>query len=292
MNYECRVNAEGVSALVSSQRIDGLTITFDAVGEARELQQFKITEYGAQIFHAGQPAFSFQGTASYDRAKATADAEISLLSALPQLGKMLGPTATDISTGVLEIHGNARQGPRTNLFAGKLRLVDFSATLGANTFSHFGTDLDLELAWDSTRLVVRKAAGAFSESSKPGGKLILTGNYALATGAADFALRLDDVNQNGLRPFLEPYLGGKKLTTASLRSTAAISLSAAGAKSIKADVTLTNLTATEVRTAAKTQPLQARLQLDAVLDRQSAQLRQCLLTLTPTNQVKNQINFT
>lgn len=292
VNYEFRVHADSVSARLNTQRIDGLTVTFDATGEARELKQFKVTEYGAQIFYAGQPAFSFQGTAGYDRTMGTADAEISMLGALPQLSGLLGMKAGDISSGVLEMRGIAIQSPRTNSFTGKLRLVDLTGRLGTMPFEHFGTDVDVELALDATRVLLRKAAGTFTESSKAGGKLNLTGNYVLANGAADFTLRLENVNQNGLRPLLEPYFEGKKLTTASLQATATIAVKPDGAMTVKADAAITNLTATIVKTGKPTLPVNARLQLDATANPQSAQLRQCLLTLTPAEKVKNQLAIT
>jgi len=292
VSYEFRVNAESVSLLTGTQRIDGLTITFDAVGEALELKQFKITEYGAEVFHAGQPAFSFQGAVNYDRVTTALNADISLLSALPQLAGMLGAKSADISSGVLEVRGNAIQKPGTNLFSGRLRLVDLTGKLGTTPFEHFGTDLDVELALAPNRLLIRKATGAFTESSKPGGKLHLTGAYMLGTGATDIALRLENLNQNGLRPFLEPLLGGKKLTTASLYSTTTVSLTAAGVKTLKADLVVTNLTATEVRSGKPTAPFGARLQLDATLNPGSALLRQCVLTLTPADKAKNQLALT
>jgi hypothetical protein len=291
VNYEFRVHADSVSMLMSSQRIDGLTVTFDATGEARELKQFKVTEYGAQIFHAGQPAFSFQGAASYDLATAVANAEISMLGALPQLSAMFGVKAAEISSGVLEMRGNVMQKPGTNLFSGKLRLVDLTAKVSGTPFEHFGTDLDLELGTDATRLFLRKAAGTFTENSKPGGKLGLTGNYVLATGGADFTLRLEGLNQNALRPFLEPHLEGKKLTTAALQATASLGVTAAGTATIKADAAITNLTATVVKTGKPTPPVNTRLQLDLVVNPQSAQVRQCQLTLTPAEKVKNQLTL-
>jgi len=292
VNYEFRVHADSVTARLNTQRIDGLTFTFDAVGEARELRQFKVTEYGAQIFHAGQPAFSFQGAAGYDRTTATVDAEISMLGALPQLSGMFGMKTLDFSSGVLEMRGIALQSPRTNSFMGKLRLVDLTGRLGTTPFEHFGTDVDMELLLDAARLQIRKATGTFTENSKAGGKLNLTGNYVLATGAADLALRLDGVNQNGLRPFLEPWFEGKKLTTVALQATAAIAVKADGATTIKADAALTNLTATVIRTGKPTQPVNVRFQLDTTVNKESAQLRQCLLTVTPTEKVKNQITIT
>lgn len=291
LNFEARLNADGLSILAGDHQLTGVNLTCDATGEAIGLRQFKISEYGAQVFSEGQPAFSFQGNASYDQTTAAATTEVSVLAALPQLVTLFPGAAADVSSGVLSVSGNLSARPGTNFFGGKLHLVDLTGNLAGAAFDRFGAALDFEAGSTPQRVSLRQAAGVFSVNSKPGGRINITGNFSPANGATDFALRLEDLNQNVLRPFIEPHLVGKKLTTAALRSTATFAITPTGATTFTTDVALTNLTATELSGGKPSAPLAARFQLDAGLSPQDLQLRQCLLTLTPTEQAQNQLTL-
>jgi hypothetical protein len=291
LNYEIKVNATDLAVRTAGRRLSDLTVAFDATGDARELTQFKITEFGAQVFQDGQPAFSFQGAASHDLAAGVGDAEISLLASLPQLAPLLGAEPGGITSGVFEFNGSLSQKQGTNTATGKARLVDLTGEVAGNAFDRFGADLEVDLAATSSLITLRRGTGNFSGNSKPGGKLAMGGTYAPPTGAGRFSLELYDLNQNGLRPFLEPRFPGKKLNTASLRVNVSATLSKSGAKSFKSEIALTNLTTTEVRSGRVSEPLFAVLQCDVEASAKAARIRQCTLAITPTADAKNLISL-
>ena len=105
-------------------------------------------------------------------------------------------------------------------------------------------------------------------------------------------MRLLNFNQDTLRPFLAAALGEKKLVSIALNTTATVTLGADGDAAIKADAGVTNLVVSDPTNPALATPLQARIQVDAGVAKQLAQVRQCQLTLTPTDRAKNELNLT
>jgi hypothetical protein len=124
------------------------------------------------------------------------------------------------------------------------------------------------------------------------GEFEATGNYHLATKAGDARLRLASVNQNALRPFLATALGDRQLVSVALDTTADARLGANGDASVKADARVANLVVVDPKGTLPATPLEARVQADAGVSEQVAQVRQLQLTLTPTERARNQLSLT
>jgi hypothetical protein len=142
------------------------------------------------------------------------------------------------------------------------------------------------------QIEIRKAAGQLREGQNAGGMFEVNGNYNLTSKAGQIALKLVDVNQNGLRPFLESALGDKKLVSVSLNTTASVNLEANGDAAIKADAKVANLVVDDPTGALPSTPLEARVQVDTSVAKSLAQIQQCQLTLTPTERAKNELGLT
>ena len=173
-----------------------------------------------------------------------------------------------------------------------LQLANLSGQFGTVNFADFGTVVNLDVAMKAKQLEIRKAAGSLRSGGNAGGAFEVTGSVDTASKAGQLALKLTDFNQNALRPFLESALGDKKLVSVSLNTTAAASFQANGDAAVKADLQLANLVVNDPKGALPKTPLEAKARLDASVTKSVAQVRQCELTLTPTERASNKLNLT
>ncbi len=99
------------------------------------------------------------------------------------------------------------------------------------------------------------------------------------------------MNQNGLRPFLEPMLADKQLVSVAINANTSVQHDPQGASAVKADFQMTNLVVKDPKNQFPATPLEAKMQVDASLRKQVADVRQFQLTLTPTARATNQVQL-
>ena len=102
---------------------------------------------------------------------------------------------------------------------------------------------------------------------------------------------LSGFNQDGLRPFLEPLLAGKKLVSVAINGNASVQYAPDQSSAIKADLQVANLVVNDPRGQFPATPLTAGLQIDTTLKNQAADIRQFQIGLTPTARAQNQIQL-
>ena len=102
---------------------------------------------------------------------------------------------------------------------------------------------------------------------------------------------LSRFNQDGLRPFLEPLLAGKKLVSIAINGNASVQYEPDRSSAIKADLQVTNLVVNDPQHQFPATPLAAGLQIDTTLQKQSADIRQFQIGLTPTDRAQNRVQL-
>jgi len=258
LTYNFKLSGENLTLLAGGKKLTGLNGGVEAGGEAKDLEQFKVTEINGQVSQRGQPTLSVQGTASYDVAQAVIMSDISVISSLSELLPVLAIPGTDATAGALEIQTRFLQKTNTQTINGRFRLAGFSGIVGGTAFLNYSTDADFELSSDERRIQLKRFTGRLHEGSKLGGKISITGNYDTYTTAADVTVKLTEFNQYGLRPFLESAFGNRRVASAGMNTTISASRNAAGDATVKADLQLTNLITVDLKTAIATAPLEAR----------------------------------
>jgi hypothetical protein len=156
---------------------------------------------------------------------------------------------------------------------------------------NLATAIDFEVGQTGEEIQIRDGKGTISENGKPGGEFGLSGAYNLERKSAQFTLTLADLNQNALRPFLEPALSGKQLTSISINGSATATCEPTGAAGIKADLGFTKLLVHDPEGRFPETPLEAKMTVDVSLDNQIADLRRLSLTLTPTTRARNELQL-
>lgn len=192
----------------------------------------------------------------------------------------------------LNLQGHLVNQAANHDLSGNVTLANFNGKYEDYDFKDFGTKVDLDVAMNKPVTQLKSLTGRINQGTNDGGEFDATGNYNQDTKAGKLSLKFVNLNQNALRPFLGAFLGDKKLNSVSLNATTTADYASSGASSIKTDLQITNLVVTDPHGKGSPTPLALKFQLDASLNKQVAQVRQCVLGLAPTtNAPNNQITL-
>ena len=198
-----------------------------------------------------------------------------------------------VQAGVVDLNAKlvSEQAGQQQAVSGTLRLENFTGEYGQYRFAQFAMSLDCDLAVKNQLLEIHKLGGSITQNGLPGGTFDVSGSYHLTKKAGDLTLKLADLNQNALRPFLAPALGEKTLTSVTIKADAAARYDANGASSVKGELQVTNLLVHDPAGKLSKTPLAAGLKLNGTLANQVLEIRQLLLSLSPTDRAQNQLQL-
>ncbi len=280
-----------LSARVGKDQLTPVDLHLVTRGTVTGLKQFNLSEYRVELAQQGQSVLAVSSTGTFDRVTQDADMQVTAQAALGQLAKLVPQTNVACSTGTLEFTSHLTRKQQTQTVTGQLALADFTGGYGDYQFANFGTTIDLDVLMKGKQFEIRKAMGQLREGQTAGGKFDVAGNYDLDKKTGQLTAKLTDFTQNDLGPFLQPSFGDKKLVSVSLNTTASAGFDANGNGAVNADLHLVNLVVQDPKNQLPSTPLEARLQIDAAASNKVAAVRQCQLTLTPTQRAKNELRF-
>jgi hypothetical protein len=274
-----------------SNHITDAAITLQASGKATDLKQFNLTSYKFEVAQQNQTLVSVSGSGAYDKASEAADMQIAAKAILAPLLQALPQPTMSVSSGTVDLKAHFTQKQKTQAVTGNLALTDFTGQFGKNAVRGLGTTADFDVAITPQQFQLRKAAGTLTQDAKPGGTFDFTATYDLTNKTASLTAKLADINQNGVGQFLEPMLADKKLVSVAINGNASAQYDPKGASALKADLQVTNLVVKDPKGQFPATPLEARMQVDASVQKQVADVRQFQVTLTPTARATNQVQL-
>src|SRR5205814_2276966 len=168
---------------------------------------------------------------------------------------------------------------------------DFSGRYGDYQFQNYQATFDFDVGLKDKTAQLRRVALAVRQGSDPGGNFEVAGKFDTDKKTGEFNFSAVDFNQYALRPFLAPALAPNKLVSVSLNGKGSASAGAQGESSVKAELNLANLVVADPQSTLPKSPLAAGLRLDGSLRQQLLSLRQFLITLSPTDRAKNQLQL-
>jgi hypothetical protein len=275
--------------LGSNQQLSQANVTVQVNGRAVNLAQFNLTEYKLEVAQQNQPMVTVSGAGNYDKAADTADLQVNVKAAVAKLLQALQPDAV-LSSGSADLTAHVVQRQGTQAVTGKLALSDLTGKFGKNQFNAFGATMDLDVAKTPQEIQIHQVAGKLTENGKPGGTFDLSGTYG-TNKAAQLTAKLSDFNQDGVRAFLEPMLADKKLVSIAINGTANVQLNPQGDSAVKADFKVANLVVSDPKNQIPATPLEAKMAVDASVQKQVADIRQFQINLTPTQKGKNELQL-
>lgn len=175
--------------------------------------------------------------------------------------------------------------------AGQHLELGVNGRVGEFVFNHFQTTWDVNATVTNHLLHLAKASGSVRDSVGAGGAFDFAADYDLANNAGQVTVKISDLNQNALRPFLDPSLGAQKLGSVSISANVSASLDGKGGSTVKGNLGLTNLVLRDPVKLTNSPPLSLGFRVDASFSNQVADVRQLEVDLAPTARASNQITL-
>jgi len=276
---------------ISGSQTFQATVDLQARGQTADFKKFNLGEYQLQIGRQNQQLLAINGSGTYDLTDASADAQVLLQASLTGLSEAFPQPGSSVSSGNLELTGRVTQKQNAQTVTGRLVLSNFTGQTGKNSFRDFGSTMDVDVSRTPEQIQIKRLNGALTQNGKAGGNFDVSGSFDLARQTVQMNASLSCFNQDGLRPFLEPLLADKKLVSVAINGSASVRYAPNQSSAIKADLLVTNLVVNDPTGKFPATPLAAKLQIDTTLQKQTADIRQFQIGLTPTARAQNQVQL-
>jgi len=281
-----------ITANFNGNQIAQAGIDLRVKGEAADFKQFKLDEFHVGLAQQDHPLFTVTGSGMCEPAAQTADIQFQLQAMLPGLAKFAPQANANLSSGTIDLTGHVTQKEKVQTVSGKLSVAALTGQVGKNTFQNYGVGADLDVSKSDDQIQINRAAGTLTADGNAGGSFEISGNYDSEKKTGQVTAKLAGLDQNGLRPFLEPLLADKKLDSIAINADTSAQLGPENDAAIKMNLQLTNLVVSDPTGQFPATPLETKLQLDASVSKQVANLRALQITLTPTDRAKNELQIT
>jgi hypothetical protein len=290
---------DNLTAGSGSNQITQATVTFQLNGKASDLKQITLSNCALRLTRQNQTLVNLAVTGAVNTASQNTDLQFTGQAMLAPLLQALPRPEVSVSSGTVDLKAHVTQQAQppgtTNVIqnvTANFTLSDFTGRFASNVFNRFGTTADLDLTLTPQQAQVRKLSGKLTEGTNAGGSFDLSGNFNRTDYASQFTAKVADLNQNGLRPFLQPMLGDKQLVSVALNANATLQYDPKSASAEKAELQVTNLVVNDPSGQFPKSPLSAKMQLDVALNQKVADIKQCMFSLSPTARATNQVNLT
>lgn len=291
LTFDATNRIQNLSTETGGQHFTDVSVAFRTRGLATNFQRFNLSDFDLQVGRSNHTALAISGSGTYDATNASADLQVTVRGVIPRALQLAGQTGMMATEGAMQLKARVTQAEGRQTLAGELSVTNFTGKIGANAFTNFNTTMALDVAKTPEEIQIHKAAGALAQGRNRGGNFDLSGTYSLVKLPSQFTVKLAGFNESGLRPFVEPLLGGRKLVSVGVDGTAFAEREPNGDAAVKADLQVTNLVVSDPATLLPETPLRARVQLDAGIAKKVAEVRKLDIALTPTQRAKNEFQL-
>lgn len=254
-----------------------------------------IREFAGKVRQGDQSGGQFEGSGNYDLAKQSGQVALKLLdlnqNALrPFLASALGERS--LNSISISAQTTARyEAKGESSFTGEISIANLLITDPRNQLpkTPLATQLKLDASLLNNNAEIRQFSGTVALGNASGGSFAASGRYNLTNQAGQVALKLTDLNQNALAPFLVSALGDKKLTSVSINADTTASYDPKGSAAVKGRISINNLLVEDPSGKLLKTPLAGSLDVNGSMANKLLLLDQVQLTLSPTERAKNQL---
>jgi hypothetical protein len=291
LTFDLDSQIDNFAARIGGNKMVQAAVSLHARGQAVNFNQFNLSEYRLLVLRQNQPLVTATGSGTYDLAGGNADLQVALHASPAALCQAIPQPGMSFSSGTIELKGRVTQKQNTQTITGKLALTNLTGQAGQNQFRNFGSTMDLDVSKTPEQIQINKIMGKLTQDGNAGGAFEIAGKYNTARHTTQLTASLSGFNQNGLRPFLEPLLADKKLVSITVNGNASVQYDPQGSSTIQASMQVTNLVVNDPQRQLPATPLEARLEIDTAVKKQSVDIRQFQITLTPTKRAQNQVRL-
>ncbi|PYJ80404.1 MAG: hypothetical protein DME22_24160, partial [Verrucomicrobia bacterium] len=288
------VQLRDLSGHYAAFRFDNLETSFDWDAQLKD-NHLAVRKLAGKLRQSGQAAGAFEATADFDLGSPLGQATVALTDVNQNaLRTFFAPAPGDKTLESISITAGAsarfaakgEAGVRGNLQIANLVISDPKSQLPKTPLSADFT-FDGLLRGDQAEL--KEFVGNLRLADQPGGGFNVSGKYDLKNQTSQVALKLIDLNQNALSPFVGRALGDKTLSSVSVYADTTAVYDANGESALKGAMVITNLLVIDSTGKLPRIPLWVGLQLDGAFGKKVLNLRQVQLNLSPTDRAKNEV---
>jgi hypothetical protein len=288
--YDIKLAKDGANALSASGSGAVNTSTQDADIKAVLEAQIPVLLHTVKIpdanFKSG--AVRFDGRVVKTKDAQTVDGTLSLTNIS---GAFQTSTMDRLQASLkanIAVKGDDKQGRK---LSGTLDLNNLTGGLLNYKLDRLGAQLqtDIDVKGDDTQ--IHKLTGTLEQFGAAAGSLDVKGGINSKTKIGKFDVAVTNLNQNLLKPFVEPALSGKKLTSVSISLNTTANLETNGGISALGDLSIANFVLSATNETAAPKPLAVNFKFDAGKQADLVSVRQLQIGLTPTSRAANQINI-
>lgn len=291
LSLDVNSRIDALSAKFGSNQISNADIELKTKATISDTNKVSLSSYSIQLSQANQPALTLSGSGTLNLETKDADIKATIDGVLSQLFKIVVVPDLTATAGALKFDGQITQRKDSQSVKGNFALTDFSGSYAGSPLDRFGAKFDADLEMNQQDLQIRKLSGDLQQAGQSGGTLDVKGNYNLEKKTGNIEMKIADLNQNALRPFLAKSLGEKQLVTISINGNTTAYLQEESS-SFKGNIDLKNFVVRDPKKTKADAPLAAQLQLDGAMRKEVFDLKQFQVTLSPTQRAKNQLNVT
>lgn len=282
---------ENLSATFGSNQISQADVTLQSQADIADMRKVSLKNFAVELAQAGESALQLKSSGTLDLKTSDVNLKASMDGKLAPLFKLVVVPDLDATAGTMKFDGQITQQNNIKTVKGNFTLADLSGSYAGSPLDKFGMKLDADLGMNQDNLQIRKLSGDLQQSGRAGGNFDVKGNYNSATKSGSIEMKIADVNQNALRPFLAKSLGEKQLVAISINGDVTAFLQEDNS-SFKGSIDLKDLVVRDPKKAQADAPLAAQLQLDGAQRKDVFDLKQFQVKLSPTQRAQNQLNIT
>ena len=211
----------------------------------------------------------------------------------PLLEPALG--GKSLSSAAIELKAEASYDPKgDSTLKGELQALNLLVTDPAGRLPKIPLSavVKLEGLWRGGAGELRQFIGYVKQGELLGGSFDIRAGYDGTRQTGQAEIRVTDLNQNALAPWLGGVLGNRQLESVSINLSGTGRYDAKGESAIKGELQVANLVVKDPSGRLPATPLALGLQLDGSLTPTGLELRQCRLGLNETLRARNQLELT
>lgn len=270
-NFNTRL--QDFSAQFDTNKIENADITLLARGQLAELKNLNLTESRVELAQGGERAATATAAGTYGLESGDADLKATLDAALPKLFQLVKIAGSKAETGKVTFNGQIKQSKTQQTVAGNFAIENFNGNYGEYAFKNYHLTSEADIQKDETSLEIRKLITSLRQATAEGGTIQVTGKMNPKTSVGSFEVKMNGVNEAGVRPFIQPSLGERRLRSILINGNVTAKINSTNSYAINGDLNVERVIIIEPNQADTPDPIAAKLKLDVALDGSAVQLR-------------------
>ena len=279
----------GLAAKVGTNRVAGIDADTTVKLKLVDLKQLAVDTVRVSVAQAGQRLLALNSAGEVDLQTQNANLGVSLLTDLAAASRLVPLPDVNLAGGNFSFAGRLVSTNAAQSVTGKITLAALTGVVAGNSLDRLGleTTLDVARAKDGS-LKLGGLNGDLSLAGNAAGKIAASGNFDPATGEGKAKLAVTGVNQELLRPFVEPALGGARLASLGVNVSMDADYAGGANAAIRGNVELANLVISDPQARYPATPIGLQAAIDAKVTEGKSGINVLLPLLRGTVKVADQ----